>query len=128
MCETEEKMFYAKLDSVLDQCPCRDALVVLDDLMVSINQSGGHTTGGALPRLPYGTTPGSHALLASMQAPFPYPVTPSRRHRLAAAKSSVGVPLASSKLGCPLWKQPDKQDRLPVITPHAHIAEVDADQ
>ena len=32
VCETEEKeMFYAKLDSVLDQCPCRDALIVLGD-------------------------------------------------------------------------------------------------
>ena len=32
MCETEEKeMFYAKLDSVLDQCPLRDTLIVLGD-------------------------------------------------------------------------------------------------
>ena len=32
VCETEEKeMFYAKLDSVLDQCPRRDALIVLGD-------------------------------------------------------------------------------------------------
>ena len=29
--ETEEEMFYAKLDSVLDQCPRRDALIVLGD-------------------------------------------------------------------------------------------------
>ena len=30
VCETEEKeMFYAKLDSVLDQCPRRDAFIVL---------------------------------------------------------------------------------------------------
>ena len=29
-CVTEE-MFYVKLDSELDQCPCRDALVVLGD-------------------------------------------------------------------------------------------------
>ena len=29
MCETEEKMFFAKLDSVLDQCPRLDALIVL---------------------------------------------------------------------------------------------------
>ena len=28
VCETEE-MFFAKLDSELDQCPCRDALIVL---------------------------------------------------------------------------------------------------
>ena len=26
--ETDEKMFYPKLDSVLDQCPRRDALIV----------------------------------------------------------------------------------------------------
>ncbi|XP_045130251.1 uncharacterized protein LOC123515575 [Portunus trituberculatus] len=33
MCETKEKeMFYVKLDSVLDQCPCRDALIVLGDV------------------------------------------------------------------------------------------------
>ena len=32
MCETEEKeMFYAKLDSILDQCPPRDTLIVLGD-------------------------------------------------------------------------------------------------
>ena len=32
MCEMEEKeMFYAKLDSVLDQCPSRDTLIVLGD-------------------------------------------------------------------------------------------------
>ena len=31
-CETEEKeMFCAKLDYVLDQCPCRDALIVPGD-------------------------------------------------------------------------------------------------
>ena len=88
-------------------------------LNISINH-GGHTPGGALPHLPYGATPDE-------QAPFPYRVTPSRRHRLAAAKSSVGVPLTSSKSGCPLQKQPDKHDRLPGIVPHAHIAEVGAD-
>ena len=34
VCETEEKeMFYAKLDSVLDQCPCCDALIVLGDFI-----------------------------------------------------------------------------------------------
>ena len=32
VCETEEKeMFYATHDSVLVQCPCRDALIVLED-------------------------------------------------------------------------------------------------
>ena len=32
VCETEKKeMFYAILDSVLDQCPRRDALIVLGD-------------------------------------------------------------------------------------------------
>ena len=32
VCETEGKdMFYAKLDSELDQCPHRDALIVLGD-------------------------------------------------------------------------------------------------
>ena len=45
-----------------------------------------------LPRLPYGATPGGHALRVSMQTPFLYRVTPSRRHRLAAAKTSVGIP------------------------------------
>ena len=32
VCETKEKeMFYAKLDSLLEQCPHRDALIVLGD-------------------------------------------------------------------------------------------------
>ena len=32
LCETEEKeLVYAKLDSVLHQCPCRNALIVLAD-------------------------------------------------------------------------------------------------
>ena len=32
VCETQEKeMFYSKLDFVLEQCPRRDALIVLDD-------------------------------------------------------------------------------------------------
>ena len=31
VCETEEEMFYDKLDSVLDQCSHRDALIVLGD-------------------------------------------------------------------------------------------------
>ena len=34
MCETEGKMFYGKLDSVLDQCLCRHALIVLGYFMV----------------------------------------------------------------------------------------------
>ena len=55
-------------------------------LLVSLGQSinhGGHTPGVALPRLPYGATPGGHALGVPMQAPFLYRVTPSsssRRH------------------------------------------------
>ena len=88
---------------------------------------GGHTPGGALPRLPYGATPGGHASQVSMQAPFSNLVSPSRRHRLATAKSSVGIPLASSKPGYPFCKQPDTQDQLPDIAPHAHIAAVGAD-
>ena len=31
VCETEEEMFYTKLDSVLDQFPRHDALIVLGD-------------------------------------------------------------------------------------------------
>ena len=31
-CETEEKeIFYAKVESVLDQCPCQGTLIVLGD-------------------------------------------------------------------------------------------------
>ena len=93
----------------------------------SINQSWGTYDGGALPHLLYGATPGGHAMQVSMRATFPYRVTPSRRHQLAVAKSSVGVPLASSKSGYPLQKQPNKQDRLPGIPLHAHIAPVGAD-
>ena len=32
VCETE-KLFYSKLDAVLDQCPRRDALIVLGDFI-----------------------------------------------------------------------------------------------
>ena len=32
MCETEQEMFYAKLDSALGQCLRRDALIVLGDI------------------------------------------------------------------------------------------------
>ena len=92
----------------------------------SINQSWGTYDGGALPHLLYGATPGGHAMQVSMRATFPYRVTPSRRHRLAAAKRSVSVPLAS-KSGYPLRNQPDKQDRLPGIAPHEHIAAVGTD-
>ena len=33
MCETEE-MFYAKLDSVLKQCPCRDLFIVFGNFNI----------------------------------------------------------------------------------------------
>ena len=59
-----------------------------------------------------------------MQAPFPYWVTPRRRHQLAGAMSSVGIPLASSMLDYPWWRQPDKQDQFPGSVPYAHIATV----
>ena len=89
-----------------------------------INQSRGHTPRGASPCLLYGTTPGGHASQASMQAPFPYQVTLSKRHRLAAAMRSVGVPLASSMLRYPFRRQSDKHDRLPGSVPRAHTAAV----
>ena len=69
--------------------------------------------------LPYGGTPGSYASQVP-QAPFPY-------HQLVTAISSVGVPLASSMLGCPFQRQPNKQDQLLGRVPHAHIAAVDVD-
>ena len=59
-----------------------------------------------------------------MQAPFPY----NKRHRLGAAISSMGVPLASSMLPYPLRRQPDKQDRLLGSVPHAHIGIVGIDR
>ena len=37
MCETEEEMLYAKLDSVLDQCPSQDTLIVLGDFKGGIS-------------------------------------------------------------------------------------------
>ena len=41
MCKTEEEeMFYAKIASVMDQCPYRDALIVLDDINVGLHGSG----------------------------------------------------------------------------------------
>ena len=90
----------------------------------SINQSWGAYAGGrvASPTLRRHSW---RSRLASLRTPFPYRVTPSRRYRLATGKSSVGVPLASSKSGCPLRKKPDKQDRLPCIAPLAHKAAVD---
>ena len=33
-CETEEKV-YLQFDSILDQCPCRDALIALGDLNIT---------------------------------------------------------------------------------------------
>ena len=55
-------------------------------------------------------------------------LTPSRRHRLAAAKSSVGALLASSNPGYPFRKQPNKLDWLPGSVPHAHIATIGVDR
>ena len=78
-------------------------------------------------RLPYDTTPDGHASLVSKQAPFPYRVTPSKRHRLAVAMRSVGVPLASSMLGDPFLRQHDKQDWIPGSVPLTHVAAVGVD-
>ena len=79
----------------------KDCLETITCYMKLFQSIMGHTPGDALPRQPYGATPGGHASRVSMQAPFPYRVTPSRRHRLATEKSSVGVPLAFSKSGYP---------------------------
>ena len=50
----------------------------------SISQEGEDTRHrGTSPRLPYGGIPDSHASGVSIQAPFPYQVNPSNRHRLA---------------------------------------------
>ena len=74
--------------------------------------------GGPSPRLHYGATLGGHALPVSMQASFLYQVAPNKRHILAAATSSGSVTLASSMLGYPFQRQPDKQDRLLGSVPH----------
>ena len=75
----------------------------------------------------HATTPNSHTLQVSTQAPFPYWITPSRRHQLATTVSCVGIPLASSMLGYSFWRRPNKQDRLPGSVPHAHITAVGVD-
>ena len=92
-----------------------------------INQSINHegqTAWGASPCPLYDATPGSHASWVSTQASFQYWLTSSRRHRLAAAVSSVGVPLASSMLGYHFRRHSDKPDRLPGSAPHAYMAAV----
>lgn len=33
MCESKKEVFYTKFDSVLDQSPLRDALIVLNDII-----------------------------------------------------------------------------------------------
>ena len=83
--------------------------------------------GGASPRLPYGTISSGYALQVSLQAPFLYQVTPRRRHYLAAAMSSMGVPLASFMLHYPFWRQPNNQDWLPDSMCQPHIAAVSVD-
>ena len=97
---------------------------LLLSLMESINHWG-HTARSALPHPPFNTSPGDHPVQVSMQAPFPYQVTPNRKHRLASATNFVGAPLASSTLGYPIQRQPDKQGHLLGSTPHAHKAGVD---
>ena len=64
--------------------------------------------GGTIPYLSYGAPSGSHASRVSMQAFFLYQVTPSKIHQLATAMTSVGTPLASSIMGYPFQRQPDK--------------------
>ncbi len=55
MCETEEKeMFYAKLDSVLDQCPSQDTLIVLGNFTGS---TGTERVGYELCVSPHGPRP-----------------------------------------------------------------------
>lgn len=83
----------------------------------SIAGSVGDTPVGASPHLHYGTTLGGHALHVSMQGPFPYQVTHSKRHGLASAKSS----LSSAMPGYPFRKQPNKQDWLLGSVTYAHM-------
>lgn len=66
-------------------------------------------------------TPGNHTSLVSMQVPFQCQVTPSKRHRLAAAVNSGVVPLAFSMLGYSFRRQPKKQNQLSTSVPHTAI-------
>ena len=57
---------------------------------------------------------------ASLNAPpFPYQVTPYKRHQFAPPMNLVGTALDSSTSGYPFKKLPDKQDQLLGNVPHA---------
>ena len=60
----------------------------------------GACTRGVLPCLPYSAIPVGHALLVSMQAPFLYRVTPSRRH--CRSQEFCGRPLGLLQVGLSL--------------------------
>ena len=38
MCEADKEMFYTKLDSILNQCPRRDTLIVLGDFNADLKR------------------------------------------------------------------------------------------
>ena len=58
---------------------------------------------------------------SSHACPFPYQLTPNRKHRLYPAMNFVGAPLASSTPGYPFQKQPEKQDQLLGNVPQCHM-------
>ena len=88
-----------------------------ESIKCCINQSlGTHTKGRRLAHLP---TPA--LVITPVQVPVPYQVTPNRKHGLAPAMNFVSAPLASSTLGYPFQKQPEKQDHLLGNVPQCHM-------
>ena len=77
MCETEEKeTFYAKLNSVLDQCPHRDTIIVLGDF----------NAGSGTERADYKICVGPHGFGArNDNSSFPLNLARSRRLRIAGS-------------------------------------------
>ena len=84
-----------------------------------------HTPRGVLPCQSSNTSSSHHPMQVPMQVPFPYQVTPNRKHWLAPARNFVDALLASSTPGYPFQKQPMKQDQLLDNVSYAHKFRVD---
>ena len=126
VCGTKEEMFYAKLDSVLDQCPLRDALIVLGDFNAV---TGSERAGYEICVGPHGS--GTRTLrrhswrshLASLHAgSLPIPSNSQQEASTCRSQKFCGRPPGLLQVGLSY-----KQDRLPGIALHAHIAAVVAD-
>ena len=104
--------------------------VTLHHLVTSVNESiiGGILWGARC--LAYNTAWPWRSRLASLHAgSLPIPSDSQQEASTCRSQEFCGRPLGLLQVnpGCPLWKQPDKQDWLPGIAPHAHIAAVCTD-